>query len=157
MGHLGGATLAGVGLGSILCGSFNWLFGFLSVLTIPKVASAMAQNKKERATKHIGQALWIAVLVGSTTLLLILAQAPSIVRSAHSYPLRTRLPRGSTAALSPACLRIDAHNARVRLTCRHCTKHCACASAWRTAASWYMHMSRTRLHLYAQLSTALLR
>jgi Na+-driven multidrug efflux pump len=86
VGHLGGSVLAGVGLGSILCGAFNWVFGFLSVLTIPLVATAMAQNQKEEACSHIGQALWVAVLVGCSTMLFVMAQAPALVQSAPQPP-----------------------------------------------------------------------
>ena len=82
MGRIGGAVLAGVGLGSLLSGSFNWVFGFLSVLTVPKVAKAMANNDKAEAQTHIGQSLWIAVLVGCTTMALVLLQAPAIVNRA---------------------------------------------------------------------------
>lgn len=79
MGHLGGKVLAGVGLGSILCGSTNWVFGFLSVLTIPRVAAAMAKNKPEKARLHIAQGLWVGLTVGLVTMTAILCFAPNIV------------------------------------------------------------------------------
>jgi Na+-driven multidrug efflux pump len=85
MGHLGGQVLAGVGLGALLCGATNWLFAFLSVLTIPKIAQFMANNDREGAAQYIGQALWIAAVVGFGTLLLVQAQAPALVQSALSH------------------------------------------------------------------------
>lgn len=51
----GGQVLAGVGLGSIATGSFNWIFSFLSILTIPKIATAMAQGNTEDACTHTSQ------------------------------------------------------------------------------------------------------
>lgn len=47
--------LAGVGLGSIATGSFNWIFSFLSILTIPKIAAAMAKDDKANACMHTSQ------------------------------------------------------------------------------------------------------
>lgn len=80
MGHLGGPVLAGVGLGSILCGSTNWIFSFLSVLTIPQVAKYMAQGQKKDACDHIGQAFWVALLVGVSTMILLLTNSPHLVK-----------------------------------------------------------------------------
>lgn len=75
----GGQVLAGVGLGSIATGSFNWIFSFLSILTIPKIATAMAQGNTEDASMHTSQAMWVAVTAGLTTMTLIATCAPAIL------------------------------------------------------------------------------
>ena len=95
--------LAGVGLGSILGGSFNWIFGFLSVLTIPKVAAAMANKDPDAAATHIGQSLWVAVIGGFCTMGLIMAFAPKLVGRA----LPPRLHASSRHLLSAcSCLAV---------------------------------------------------
>jgi Na+-driven multidrug efflux pump len=77
-------VLAGVGLGNILCGSTNWVFGFLSVLTIPAVAKYMAQGRKDKACEHIGQGFWVALLVGTSTMMTLLINCPQLVHGAWS-------------------------------------------------------------------------
>ena len=93
MGRIGGEALAGVGLGSVVCGGFNWIFGFLSVLTVPKVAAAMAKRDKAAATEHIGQALWVAVLVGCTTMGVVLMFGPQLLQGAPAAASHERLGR----------------------------------------------------------------
>lgn len=75
----GGEVLAGVGLGSIATGSFNWIFSFLSILTIPKIAAAMAKNDKANACMHTSQAMWVAIIAGLSTMTLIATSAPAIL------------------------------------------------------------------------------
>ena len=106
--------LAGVGLGSIIAGSCNWIFGFLSVLTIPRVAAAMAQNNQEAARAHIGQTMWIALIIGTCTSTLLLTQSPAIVSRAPPSLPPPRAPAlpPSPITLSttlPICVRSCSH------------------------------------------------
>jgi Na+-driven multidrug efflux pump len=75
-------VLAGVGLGSISAGSFNWIFSFLSILTVPKVATAMARDIKSEACMHIAQAMWVALVAGLCTMTIVATAAPSFLASA---------------------------------------------------------------------------
>lgn len=51
------------------------------VLTSPRVAAFTAQNNHDGVVNHIAQALWVAVVVGVGTLLLIQTQASTMAHS----------------------------------------------------------------------------
>lgn len=88
VGHLGPAVLAGVGLGSMISGCFNWIFGFLSILTVPKIASFLAKGQQAKATEHVAQATLFAVAMGSLSAMALYNLAPSILAGAsHRSPL----------------------------------------------------------------------
>ena len=71
--------MAGVGLGALFSGVFNWIFSFLSVLTIPKVAGALANNDEGKAAQHVSQAMWLAIMAGCVSTVLAFNFAPSII------------------------------------------------------------------------------
>eukprot|EP00892_Ulva_mutabilis_P006808 jgi/Ulvmu1/449/UM001_0456.1 len=79
VGQLGGQVLAGVGLGSIMAGSLNWIFTFLSILTVPRIANFLAQKRKEKAVEHVAQAAWVALLAGTATMLLLAVNAEAFL------------------------------------------------------------------------------
>jgi hypothetical protein len=65
---------------------FTWLllqmFSFLAILTVPKVAGFVAKNEKGKACEHVAQALYIALGVGLTTMLVVACNAQQMVSSA---------------------------------------------------------------------------
>lgn len=76
------ARHAGVGLGSIMAGSLNWIFTFLSILTVPRIANFMAQKRKDKAVEHVAQAAWVALLAGFATMLLLSVNADALLARA---------------------------------------------------------------------------
>ncbi|KAK9829665.1 hypothetical protein WJX72_007217 [[Myrmecia] bisecta] len=107
VGRLGAPQLASMGLSSVIFAFSNVLFSFLMVLTTPKIARAVAQNKLSQASKITAESLWVAACAGvvMTTILWFgcpyavaaLKTPPEVAKYAISY-LRCR------ALASPAVL-----------------------------------------------------
>jgi len=69
-----------------MAGSLNWIFTFLSILTVPRIAKFMAQKRKEKAVEHVAQAAWVALLAGTATMLLLSANVDTLLQSARPLP-----------------------------------------------------------------------
>src|SRR2546429_7639939 len=74
VGHLGRPQIAALGLaGTVLSGAFT-IFNFLTYGTTAIVARASGAGQEERAARLAVQALWVAVGIGAT--LVVVSQAP---------------------------------------------------------------------------------
>lgn len=71
VGHLGATALGGVGIGNNVFNIFFTCFNFLGLATTPAIARAYARNDTAEASRLIAQALWVAVISGSTAFLIL--------------------------------------------------------------------------------------
>jgi multidrug resistance protein, MATE family len=96
VGRLCGSTaLAGVGLSGLMFSFMSYMFGFLATITVPRVATAMAQHRPQEASLHIARSMWIAAGAGILLLVLCLGAGdkllsfltsdPAVAASAYDY------------------------------------------------------------------------
>ncbi|CAG9461577.1 unnamed protein product [Pedinophyceae sp. YPF-701] len=64
VGRLGAANLAGAGTAGLIFSFSSWLFGFLAMVTTPKVAVARAKGNHEEAYRQVGQTIFLAASIG---------------------------------------------------------------------------------------------
>src|SRR5438477_967463 len=80
VGHLGRPQIAALGLaGTVLAGAFT-IFNFLTYGTTAVVARASGAGQEERAARLAAQALWVAVGIGATLVVVCEAAAAPLLR-----------------------------------------------------------------------------
>src|SRR5205814_7676585 len=79
VGHLGRPQIAALGLaGTVLAGAFT-IFNFLTYGTTAVVARASGAGQEERAARLAAQALWVAVGIGATLVVVCEAAAAPLL------------------------------------------------------------------------------
>lgn len=68
VGYLGASALGGVGIGNNVFNISFTCFNFLGLATTPAIARAFARSDRDEASRLIAQALWVALISGTTAM-----------------------------------------------------------------------------------------
>lgn len=79
VGRLGVAALGAVGLATLVFNFSAFLFSFLMVVTVPRVASANANNNPAEASRATAQGLQVSLTLGTVAAVVLWYFAPSLV------------------------------------------------------------------------------
>lgn len=80
IGHLGAASLGGVGVSNNVFNLSFTCFNFLGLATTPAIARAYGAGDEVAASKLVAQALWVAAVVGVVAAVFLTVYATPIVR-----------------------------------------------------------------------------
>lgn len=89
IGHLGTAELAGLGLGSTVVQTLVGLFVFLVFSTTTQTARALGAGNLPQALNAGVNALWLALILGTTSAALLIVGAPTFIAVFHPSPTIT--------------------------------------------------------------------
>ncbi|KAA8495845.1 Protein DETOXIFICATION 44, chloroplastic [Porphyridium purpureum] len=79
VGMLGAMQLGGVGAANPMCSYVSWIFFFLSVTTTSGVARCVAREDRVGASRTIALNLWVALILGCLSFLIMFSVAPALM------------------------------------------------------------------------------
>ena len=86
VGRLGTASLAAVGLSTVVYNFSNFIWNFLLYTTTPRVAAAASQDDLKGVSAITSQGLWVAMTIGVTMMMVLFTACPLLFAKMGATP-----------------------------------------------------------------------